>query len=414
MPSIISPFTDQHKNIAFDRASRMRSLRHRTLSSTIALPLVLLVCFVFYTLKTPTKESSPFLFRLQPGHHLPISPLHSAAAPKARQISPAELMARPPPHSGPHMPKLLHQSWSTTILPSKFEQWSLSCRDMNPDFEWVLWTDEDNRRLVEKYAPEFLVKYDGLKSEIYRADAHNISSSSQSGSTSIQNPTHTPTSDAAPISTFPTTSYNAGPQTAFLARMGADNSKKHSIPNAWLASTPSHPFWLLPLNLVSKGTKPYGDWPEAVTGPDALFYLVNEYLREYRSDNDYGASLDEFLLKSELKEMYVRSLGEKNIRASAEVGMHQLVLLGKEMIFPYWWGEKELEGVCKAGEEGFDPETCKDVLDVQALGSWSITYWSHSWDQEGGHDEGHLSAMGSWSFRGARMLRRATNRKRGR
>lgn len=69
------------------------------------------------------------------------------------------------------MPKLLHQSWSTTILPSKFEQWSLSCRDMNPDFEWVLWTDEDNRRLVEKYAPEFLVKYDGLKSEIYRADA---------------------------------------------------------------------------------------------------------------------------------------------------------------------------------------------------------------------------------------------------
>lgn len=73
------------------------------------------------------------------------------------------------------MPKLLHQSWSTTTLPALFEQWSLSCQEMNPDFEWVLWTDEDNRRMVTKYAPEFLIAYDGLQSEIYRADvARNI------------------------------------------------------------------------------------------------------------------------------------------------------------------------------------------------------------------------------------------------
>ena len=69
------------------------------------------------------------------------------------------------------MPKLFHQSWSSKALPAHFEQWSLSCREMNTDFEWVLWTDDDNRRLVEKYAPELLVKYDELQSEIYRADA---------------------------------------------------------------------------------------------------------------------------------------------------------------------------------------------------------------------------------------------------
>ena len=79
-------------------------------------------------------------------------------------------MARPLTAPGTSIPKLLHQSWSTKALPARFRQWTLSCRETNPDFEWVLWTDEDNRRLVEKYAPEILVTYDGLKSEIYRAD----------------------------------------------------------------------------------------------------------------------------------------------------------------------------------------------------------------------------------------------------
>lgn len=75
--------------------------------------------------------------------------------------------------------------------------------------------------------------------------------------------------------------------------------------------------------------------------------------------------------------------------------MNQMVLLGKDMIFPYWWGITERESICRAGAEGFDPETRKDILDVQTSGTWSITYWSHSWNQEGGHEEGRLSAMAS-------------------
>lgn len=183
-----------------------------------------------------------------------------------------------------------------------------------------------------------------------------------------------------------------------------------------MASTPSHPFWLLPLDLVASGNKPYGDWPEAVTGPDALFYLVNRYLKEYSSDDD-GAEgrLDGFLKKSEMKDPYVRSSSETGLRARAGILINQLVLPEKEVIFPFWWGEKELESVCKAGIEGFDPETCQDVLNLQALGSRSITYWSHSWNEEGGHDKGHLSAMESWmgvsggKYRGARQRDRRSN-----
>ncbi|CAD6591279.1 MAG: hypothetical protein ASARMPRED_005292 [Alectoria sarmentosa] len=366
--------------------------------------------------------------------------MYTSTASKATQLSPAELMARPLQTSGSHVPKLFHQSWSTTALPAKFEQWSRTCREMNADFEWVLWTDKDNRRLVERYAPDFLLKYDGLKSEIYRADAvrnlymfvfggvyadldteclrpyealftqHYTSLSPQSVSISLANTMNTSTTIAVPTSTSPIASSTPDPGTAFLARMGNDYSKKHSIPNAWMASTPSHPFWLLPLNLVAAGTKPYGDWPEAVTGPDALFHLVNRYLKEYDGDYNAEARLDEFLRRSEMKGTYVRFMGEKDPGARAGIQMHQMVLLGREMIFPYWWGEKRLHSVCKAGAEGFDPETCKDVLDVQALSSWSITYWSHSWKQEGGHDEGQLSALENWiGFPGRKHLRSERN-----
>ena len=241
---------------------------------------------------------------------------------------------------------------------------------------------------------------------------HDISSSSRSEINSTQDTTSAPTTNATATSTSSILSSMSDPRTAFLARMGNDYSKKHSIPNAWMASTPSHPFWLLPLNLVASGTKPYGDWPEAVTGPDALFYLVNEYLKNYSGDDDAEARFGEYLRRSELRGLYVGSLSEKNPRASAGERRHEMVLLGKETIFPYWWGEKDLESVCRAGAEGFDPETCKDILDVQALGSWSVTYWSHSWNKEGGHDEGHLSAMESWiGLSGKKLLAGATKRR---
>lgn len=170
-PSTLLSLTDQHRNTAFAHTGRMRHCRHPALTSAIALPVALFICFSLYVLKSANTNPSPPPFRFQLGTYHPSFTVHSSTAPKARQLSPAELMTRPLPTSRTHMPKLIHQSWSTASLPKKFEQWSLSCREMNPDFEWVLWTDKDNRRLVETYAPEFLAKYDGLKSEIYRADA---------------------------------------------------------------------------------------------------------------------------------------------------------------------------------------------------------------------------------------------------
>jgi hypothetical protein len=101
-------------------------------------------------------------------------PDDKACLPKARYLSPEQLMSRPfPPENPPNatIPKLIHQSWSSNELPAKFQQWSDTWRTNHPDWEWVLWTDADNQALVDKYFPWFKEAYGQVKGEIFRADA---------------------------------------------------------------------------------------------------------------------------------------------------------------------------------------------------------------------------------------------------
>jgi len=92
-------------------------------------------------------------------------PKSHACLPKARYLSPSELLDRPYPPDIPYnstIPKLIHQSWSTTTLPIKYQKWSDTWRVNHPDWEWVLWTDEDNQALVDKYFPWMKETYERL------------------------------------------------------------------------------------------------------------------------------------------------------------------------------------------------------------------------------------------------------------
>lgn len=89
---------------------------------------------------------------------------------KARYLSPKQLLERPISKDLQTIPKLFHQSWSSTELPAKFERWSTTCRRAHPDWEWVLWTDKDNEELVRQHFPWLLKTYKALPGVIYRAD----------------------------------------------------------------------------------------------------------------------------------------------------------------------------------------------------------------------------------------------------
>ncbi len=88
----------------------------------------------------------------------------------APPLSPAELLCRPLASDLSAVPKLLHQTWKSAELPSKFERWSKSCREKHHDWEWVLWTDDDNLKLVREYFPWLEDTFLALPGNIYRAD----------------------------------------------------------------------------------------------------------------------------------------------------------------------------------------------------------------------------------------------------
>ena len=67
-------------------------------------------------------------------------------------------------------PKIIHQSWKTYEIPDLYKPWVDSWKKYNPDYQYVLYDDRDNRELVKNYYPQYLSVYDSFPLEIYRAD----------------------------------------------------------------------------------------------------------------------------------------------------------------------------------------------------------------------------------------------------
>ncbi len=69
------------------------------------------------------------------------------------------------------IPKLIMQTWKNHDIPKKWRISPKSIKEMMPDWDYVLMTDEDNRNFVRKHFPDFLPYYDRFPYNIQRADA---------------------------------------------------------------------------------------------------------------------------------------------------------------------------------------------------------------------------------------------------
>ncbi|KAJ7665503.1 nucleotide-diphospho-sugar transferase [Mycena rosella] len=69
------------------------------------------------------------------------------------------------------IPRILHQTWKTGTLPDKWKSISQECRDMMPDYKYMLWTDESSREFIARHYPWFLNTFDDYSYAILRADA---------------------------------------------------------------------------------------------------------------------------------------------------------------------------------------------------------------------------------------------------
>jgi len=71
---------------------------------------------------------------------------------------------------GQVIPRILHQTWKTAHVPDRYRQLVGRARELNPDWKYCLWTDNDCRNLIAQLHPRDLAMYDALPLHIMRID----------------------------------------------------------------------------------------------------------------------------------------------------------------------------------------------------------------------------------------------------
>jgi mannosyltransferase OCH1-like enzyme len=176
------------------------------------------------------------------------------------------------------IPRIIHHTWkSKTDIPDNFSFWRNSFIELNPDFEFRLHDDADNRAIVAGFAPALLDIYDSLPQEIFRADFVRPIYLYRWGGIYADMDFQC----LKPLSGY------ADRSGIYLGSMGTDLDFSHSIPNAMMASSPGEPFWLLYLALMVERARGYDavpdprlKQPEYVTGPVVLREACALFMRD--------------------------------------------------------------------------------------------------------------------------------------
>ena len=112
----------------------------------------------------------------------------------------------------------------------------------------------------------------------------------------------------------------------YIGRMGTDDTHRASLPNAWFASTPGHPFWILPLEFAQANIDEI-DTAEGLFGLGACFDIVQQYDTSYK-----GPKVDNHYVQSDWRQLYPR------LEQSVSEGLqHTITILPHWVIYPYSW-----------------------------------------------------------------------------
>ena len=178
-------------------------------------------------------------------------------------------------YSNNKIPHIFHQSWKNKEIPERNKEWVESCKQMQPKWDNLLWTDDDNRQLISREYPWLLYTFDRLRGSIFRADfvryayMHHFGGVYADLDVECLKPADELVSD----------------KTIVLGVLGNDYDFTHNIPNAIFASKKGHPFWLFLMTKIVVMMN-QNDAAEAGTGPIILrdSYRLFVKLEAYKND----------------------------------------------------------------------------------------------------------------------------------
>lgn len=172
------------------------------------------------------------------------------------------------------IPKIIHQTAKTSNIPDVWKKYQSKVQTLHPDWEYKLWTDEDNLAFVEKEFPEYLELYTNLPKNIMRADVIRYLIMYRIGGLYLD-------LDYEMLRPFEFLNY---PLVLPLNRSKEAGDKIEGVGNCIFASTPNHPFWLTVMQALIDDP-PFGKDidVEKSTGPEFLsniLYSSNEIQKD--------------------------------------------------------------------------------------------------------------------------------------
>jgi len=193
------------------------------------------------------------------------------------------------------IPRVIHQTWKTARIPPQWEPLRDTWRRLNPQWEFRLWTDEDNAEFIAEQYPWFLATFEGYDQAIKRADAVRYFIMHRYGGVYV---------DLDFEALRPLDRLLAGEDLVlgWEPKAHVDNDAgvqsrgfEAIVGNAFLASKPGHPFWeavfeglvnhrKLPAVLDATGpfllTRAYRDYPypsQLTIVPSEMLYPVTKW-----------------------------------------------------------------------------------------------------------------------------------------
>ncbi|SOB73938.1 mannosyl phosphorylinositol ceramide synthase [Cedratvirus lausannensis] len=136
------------------------------------------------------------------------------------------------------IPKIIMQTWKTRDVPDKWKSSPQAISRLMPEYQYYLFSDDDNERFVRKHFPQYLPLWNSLKYGIQKADVIRYMFLYRYGGYYLD------------LDLEPQRSFDELPQADLLLVPSANNL--NCLTNSFLASTPEHPFWLELLDNLNK------------------------------------------------------------------------------------------------------------------------------------------------------------------
>lgn len=175
------------------------------------------------------------------------------------------------------IPLIIHQTWKNNVLPDTLTMLAETWKELHPDWEYVLWTDEMNREFIKRFFPDFLLQYDSYSYNIQRVDAVRYFILYKIGGLFI---------DLDFECTESIESLIAGKECVFALEPGEhclQFKKDKIICNAFMAAKPGNDFFYTICNSLSSFTSGYQHLINIVldtTGPFALTEVYDNYAQK--------------------------------------------------------------------------------------------------------------------------------------